>query len=100
MSFLTAVGSHVQEEMRNKLAASRVINDNRITLRDYMFMANTSSRKAAEMKRIGSGEVRKGVDSKKVLKTEPALLNTPKPNIEPHALRERYHKEKYHISNC
>lgn len=52
------------------MAASRVINDNRITLRDYMFMANTSSRKAAEMKRIEFEQARKaGNDPKKVLKT-------------------------------
>lgn len=56
--------------MKNKMATSRIINDSRITLRDYMFMANTSSRKAAEMKRIELEQARKGGnDTKKVLKT-------------------------------
>lgn len=52
MSYLAPSGNQVQGDIISKLAASRVINDNRITLRDYMFMANTSSRKAAEMKRV------------------------------------------------
>lgn len=35
--------------MANKtLAASRIINDTRITLKDYLFMAKISARKAAE----------------------------------------------------
>lgn len=99
MSYLTIASHPVQKDRNNKMAASRVINDTRITLRDYMFMANASSRKAAEVKRAEIYEQHKGTknDSKRVLKTEPALQNTPKPSIQPR--RERYQKEKYHISN-
>ena len=47
MTFLNAMVSPKNSHMH----ASRVINDTRITLKDYLFMANTSSNQAAEAKR-------------------------------------------------
>lgn len=43
MTFLNALAP----ARNTNLDASRVINENRVTLKDYIFMANTSSKKAA-----------------------------------------------------
>jgi hypothetical protein len=43
MTFLNGLASPKNSNMH----ASRVINDTRITLKDYIFMANTSSKQAA-----------------------------------------------------